>query len=897
MCFKKFSALAYTLLLMMFISAASLNVFAENLKPEKFEAQGSGYLIDSVLYADLYLNWMYSDSVDGFNVYISYSKTDDYNDFELLQTIAKTDDSLMQSKDYFWFVYLPNIYINNQEIISLYITAFKGGQTSDPSNISVCNLNYRQQWHSLEFTTTPPATAKLNDEYSYKFDVKTDLENPTYEFELNSIPDGPNMPPGAKLDQETKTITFTPSEGGIYYFYLTGRAEDTDGNVAESQQYWEVRVIECDKPSTISGTVKNEDGENILWCYATIYMVSDKGNDSTGWGNIQYVAQMAFENGEYSFTGPDKGKYIIQVYGYNGKNNMEYYPEWFDNAKKMEDATPIELNCDEAANANFILEKVPVPNYYTVSGYVKDAETKQSIEYAEVDFMSEDPVYGYFNYAAITNSFGYYEVSLPDGFEYTAVAYVNFKIKDSINFPGLSTYLPQYWDGKTDPEEADKIVLSGNLDNINFNLEKLPEPNYYIVTGLVYDAKEKLPIEYAEVNFMGVDSLYGQYVSYSVSTNEDGIYSIALPEGVSYTAVAFAGRYKIDSNHTYQDMYMPQYWNGKTDPAEADKIELTGDLNNINFNLNKLDIYENFVNGFVKNEDGDALQNVLLIAYIIDGSEDVNNMYRGYLAITDNNGYFEMKNLYPAEYVLLAVPAMNITYAPGFYKENDFATLTWEDATKITVGNDGTYGAYNVKLQLFEKVIGEGIVKGIVRAETGRVKSSAEFQGKDGLQGVQVHIVDMLGNRIKSTETDKSGYYEFSGLAKGTYNVVIDKIGYKSDNFNVTIDDDTKLIDRTVTLVPAGTTAVEDNTFLLNGICVFPNPASDLFSVKFNGDGNYAKLKLFDAQGNIVYTNVISTNTGENNYNINTLNLTSGTYFIRIEMNNSGIFTPVIISK
>ena len=342
---------------------------------------------------------------------------------------------------------------------------------------------------------------------------------------------------------------------------------------------------------------------------------------------------------------------------------------------------------------------------------------------------------------------------------------------------------------------------------------------------------------------------------------------------------------------------MPQYWDGKTDPAEADKFELTANLSNVNFNLNKLQVYDNTVNGYVKNEDGEPLLNVLMIAYIIDSTEDVNNMYRGYLAMTDNKGFFEMKNLYPAKYVLLAVPAMNVIYAPGFYKENDVATLTWEDATKVSVGETGTYGAYNVKLQLFKKVLGLGIVKGIVRAETGRVKSSAEFQGKDGLQGVQVHIVDLQGNRVKSTETDKTGTYEFTGLAKGTYKVVIDKIGYKSDQFNVTIDDDNQLIDKAVTLAPSGATAVEDNTLLLTGINVFPNPATDLFTVKFNGNGNTANLKLFDAQGNTVYTNTISTNIGENNYNINTVNLTSGTYFIRIEMNNSGIYTPVIIAK
>jgi hypothetical protein len=763
---------------MLAVSSASLNVFAQMLGPEKFQASGQSYMIDSVLYADAYLNWMYSEAVDGYNVYIAYTKTDNYDDFELLQTINYPNDSLLQQKDNSWYAYLSKIDTKNNEILSFYIKAFKSGQASAPSGISFCYLRGNQPVHYMEFSTTPPATAKLNEEYVYQFDIKTDLENPQIEYDFKS------QPIDVTFDKANKTIKFTPTAGGIYSFNLIASAYDAAGNIVIAHQTWDVRVIECEIPSTISGSVISEEGENLMWGTATLYMVygDRKEGDSTGWSNIIFVKQINFENGEYSLTNLDKGTYFLQIFGYNGKNNLEFYPEWFDNAINIEDATPIELGCNDSAKADFILAKVPVPNYYTVSGYVKDAATHLAIEFAEVDFIGEDPVNGqYITFAAYTNSNGYYDINLPDGFIYTASASAGRNIKDSINYN--------------------------------------------------------------------------------------------------------------------QETYLPQYWDSKTDPAEADKFELTTNLSNINFNLTKLEVYDNTVKGYVKNEEGEPLQNVLMIAYIIDGTEDVNNMYRGYLAMSDNNGYFEMKNLFPAEYVLLAVPAMNVTYAPGFYKENDFATLTWEDATKITVGNDGTYGAYNIKLQLFEKIFGEGIVKGIVRAETGRVKTNEVFQGQDGLQGVQVHVVDLLGNRIKSTETDKVGKYEFLGLAKGSYKVVLDKIGYKADEFNVIIDDENKLIDRAVTLAPAGTTKVEDNTFLTNGISVYPNPATDVFKVKFNGNGNIANLKLFDAQGNVVYTNNISTNIGENNYNINSDNLNNGTYFIRIEMNNSSIYTPVIIVK
>ena len=298
MLLRKFSIFTYSLLLMLGILVSiTSNVFAEVQKPEKLAAQGQGYIIDSVLYAYVDLNWMNPDSADGFNFYISYTKTDNYDDFELLQTINYPNDSLIQHKDNYWTAYLTHVDSHNQEVLYFYIKAFKGRLVSDPSNISYCYVRTKQPEHSISFTTTPPLTSKLNEEYSYKFDVKTDLENAIIDFEFLS------KPTNAKLDKENKTVTFTPTKGGIYSFNLMASAYDAAGTKVQTNQYWELRVIECDKPSTISGKITDEDGNNILWCYAILYMKSD----STQWDSLRYVAQMTFENGEYSFTGLDKG--------------------------------------------------------------------------------------------------------------------------------------------------------------------------------------------------------------------------------------------------------------------------------------------------------------------------------------------------------------------------------------------------------------------------------------------------------------------------------------------------------------------------------------------------------------------------------------------------------------
>ena len=118
----------------------------------------------------LFLTGMYSEPVDGYNVYIAYKTTNNYDDFELLQTINYPNDSVIVEKNNFWYAVITNIDTKKSDSLSFYITAFKNGQTTEPSNISFCTIYNENRWYPLEFTTTPSSIAKLNKEYVYEFD-------------------------------------------------------------------------------------------------------------------------------------------------------------------------------------------------------------------------------------------------------------------------------------------------------------------------------------------------------------------------------------------------------------------------------------------------------------------------------------------------------------------------------------------------------------------------------------------------------------------------------------------------------------------------------------------------------------------------------------------------------
>lgn len=70
----------------------------------------------------------------------------------------------------------------------------------------------------------------------------------------------------------------------------------------------------------------------------------------------------------------------------------------------------------------------------------------------------------------------------------------------------------------------------------------------------------------------------------------------------------------------------------------------------------------------------------------------------------------------------------------------------------------------------------------------------------------------------------------------------------------------------------------------LNELSVYPNPASDKVSVKFNfNESKTSTLEVFDLSGRMVYSESIATEVGENIVELDLSSLSSGTYFLKLE--------------
>ncbi|ANF50054.1 hypothetical protein A0O34_05725 [Chryseobacterium glaciei] len=78
------------------------------------------------------------------------------------------------------------------------------------------------------------------------------------------------------------------------------------------------------------------------------------------------------------------------------------------------------------------------------------------------------------------------------------------------------------------------------------------------------------------------------------------------------------------------------------------------------------------------------------------------------------------------------------------------------------------------------------------------------------------------------------------------------------------------------------------NTNSIANIQVYPNPITDVFSIKTKGDDKIETIKIFDTSGKLVKDIVF------NNNKINIADLSSGLYFLKIKTNKGDFFTKII---
>lgn len=486
---------------------------------------------------------------------------------------------------------------------SYYVVAYSNSGSSNPSNTATVTTPPVPDY--VRFVTFPPKLASIGELYTYDADAVSNQSNAVITY---SLVEGPA---DASLDTVSGLLTWTPTSAGHFKFKL--KAQSNLGGKA--YQEWTVKVT--GPTGVIAGTVVDETTNQPLEG-VKVYFLSTNSS--------RHEVTSTNSNGEFSKSLVE-GNYKIKFY------KRGYYPEFYDNKPSINSADIVSVVANTTVTISAALAMVPPPVFYAVSGSVLDSNGIP-VKSVVMAFMVKDttfpivhPNFNPRNMFAVTDSNGNYQLMVPGGFQYVVYAK-----------PFNRNYYPEFYDNKKTFQEADRILVNGNVTGINFVLEHKPVYNNGI-SGVVKDFNTGTPVE-AVVSVFKLNN--GRFKALkSARTDSLGNYLIEnlLP-----------GNYIVFAKPRLP--YLPGYYKADTVALrwrEADTVIVSesGVVSGININLiARPDTGFAKINGKVRTILGEPVGGALVLAF------DLNGNITGY-TISESDGSYSLENLTAGDYTLI----------------------------------------------------------------------------------------------------------------------------------------------------------------------------------------------------------------------------------------------------
>jgi hypothetical protein len=515
------------------------------------------------------------------------------------------------------------------------------------------------------------------------------------------------------------------------------------------------------------------------------------------------------------------------------------------------DRTPSES--DRSNIASITLGGTAIPKG-TVSGIVTDDSTGLPIPGVRIRFyrmggFSLDILRSLMDLQALTDSLGHYEAKLDTG------KYL-IKADPSDGMFWKSKYRSEWYDNASDASNATPVsVMPDSNFTANFSLAPIIPISYAFVSGRVTDTSGA-PLRNASVVFLR--TLQEMNLLWSTTRMAPGLGEESMNiEGVGHArGVLWGGR--TDSLGNYQARviagksyivlaskftYIPEYFDNKSNPQDADIIVVTKDTTGIDFSLSPNPAYQNSISGLVRDSLGTGVPSRIVIFPFRHTPAA-----RIRFAHTDSLGAYALNNVLADKYFVLAIPFSG--YAPAFYKNGAYGIRPWKDADTVNITGDVS-----------------GIDIGVVPINsTGFVHLGGSVRSSDGrvLEGVSVVATISSGDVVGYGLTDDGGNYSIDGLTTGMVTLSVDKEDYNSTTSSVSIPAATYSRDNVnFTLSPATVTSVAPSGDLPRGYSLlqnYPNPFNPSTKISFDIPvPSTVTLKIFNLIGQEVRTLVHGT--------------------------------------
>ncbi len=409
-------------------------------------------------------------------------------------------------------------------------------------------------------------------------------------------------------------------EGNTYTYYVV--AKDFDNNVSAPSEMVEITV--SSEPvgggsAKISGKVIDSTTNSPLEDINVVLV-------STSSLTVQFTKTDA--EGNYTAE-VYPGEYIVYF-----RAMQDYFPQFYNNAANVWEATRISINDDESIeNINASLEFMGSVEKYAISGNVQDESGNPLMARIDV-FVSKSEYKGGSHFHTLTDTNGDYSVEVSKGLEVVVYAHA---------LDG--NYYGEFYNDTYNKEEAERLLVSENISGIDFVLGALEGANSSIAGNVVNSASEEVASVVMAIK-LGEPRKGRDANKRVISDDGSFVFKNLLP-----------GKYILFV--APDDGYLPTFYteDGKQTNVwqEADTLTLleNADLSDINIVVSKVpEVPSNGLaqlGGMVNDDDGNAVADVFvsvfnsnneLVQYTfsdLDGRYNVGNLVPGFYTISCSN--------------------------------------------------------------------------------------------------------------------------------------------------------------------------------------------------------------------------------------------------------------------
>ncbi|MBU3678196.1 MAG: hypothetical protein FGM32_01125 [Candidatus Kapabacteria bacterium] len=678
----------------------------------------------------------------------------------------------------------------------------------------------------IRFVSVPVTSGFVGKAYEYQTKIETSATGPVT-YKLVSGPDGMTITDGGKLVWNEPRV-------GRYEIVITAYVTK-DGKTYDVRQSYVLTVTDGAEQVLKFLTEPIKSGTaGIRYAYQARAGVVN-GNVMPTYSIVVAPQGMVIDakTGLLMWENPAVGKYDVVIAAKATINGVETIVKQ-SFALEIKEGKPSEKGC--ATITGVVTFDDP-----TSTAKLEGVVTAWRQEVVKKDNGSSSSVYRPIYKGEINN--GVYTISLPEG---------TYKLR----IEGKTFYSEWHADALELADAKDVVVACNTTEKVDFSVKVRPEPVLVVAEGRVFDAVTNEPVKAVvvfECRSKEVGSVDDRYRVVNAETRTDGTYEIKIQAGVNYTAMVRV----IPTRDNANAQYLAEFWNNTNDATQATVINVTSNIKDVNFPMDKRQPRNNGFGGTMMNHYTSAPVTGKVVAYrfatrVGEKGDTIMTKAGAFTVETNSNGGYLFADMEPGEYIVMGMPSGR-PFIPGWMVMGQMAAKEWKGAQRVSVGDVMLAVQYDIRLDTVKGEKGKGRVRGFVFDKSGGIvkKDGDKVESSNGVVGTLVIARDENGDVVDFAMTENDGAFELSEMAIGTSTIVADRLEFEPTTQMVTLDPTTT--ERVISIglqTNKSTTGVDVPLNEIGAtLNLWPNPTTGSASVRFDAKAGEVMVRIVSTTG------------------------------------------------